>query len=487
MSFSKGNDPRDRVLEGVAVLNSLSVLFVLAIYAYGGFFARYLADDYCETAWLSSTKNVFAAMMEAYASWLNSYSVLLFVQLSDWGGLWGFKLMPGATIVFWIITSTWLMYEIGRVLALKRSMAISLWLAALAIFLSLYQTPALYQILYWRTGLIPYTIPLGFFTGLAAFILWYARQPLDQARSVRMRWIVSVLIIFVTGLCETTSALLVGILFLAVILTWLTRAKHQRPDVLIILLLALFWAVVCLLIIALSPGTSSRLDRIMTNPPLYNPITLGVQVVIYTAQFLWDNLKVTPLPMIIAVTIPFGVMFVQSSDAFPFRFSNRQILIAVAVLFVLMFIAIGFSFAPSAFVRTYPVARARFASHFVMNFCLILAGGLLGVLASQFRLSINTAAIKWSALVLLGVMSLYPLYVSTKVQAAMPEYKSFASAWDQRDAVIQSAVTNGETDLVVTQLDSIGGVGEYKEDPNHWINRCAARYYRVNSVVGLLP
>jgi hypothetical protein len=152
-----------------------------------------------------------------------------------------------------------------------------------------------------------------------------------------------------------------------------------------------------------------------------------------------------------------------------------------------MFIAIGFSFAPSAFVSTYPVARARFASHFVMNLTLVLAGGISGILASRIKLPVNSSLITSAMLILLGAMSLYPLYAAPKISAALAENRVFAAAWDERDAFIRSEIANGATDLVVTQLDSIGGVGDMRETPDHWINRCAARFYGVNSITARLP
>jgi hypothetical protein len=474
-----------RLFQFVLALNCLAVLYVLGIYSYGGFFSRYMADDYCQAVYLAQSQNIFTAILRAYISWLNSYSILFFTQIIETAGLWGFRLMSGVVILFWVINSTWLIYEIGQSFALKLNAVVCIWFAALGIFISFYQTPVLYQILYWRTGMIPYTLPLVFFVSIAAWILRYARQPYQSGRARRMRIGVVLAIFFVSGLCETTSALLVGILGLAVVIAWWSLAKHLRQDVVILLGIALLTAVVSLLIIALSPGTSSRLDRIMTNSPLYNPVVLGSAVIKFTAQFLWDNLKVTTLPILVAVVIPFAVMYLRVFEA-PVHWlpvSNRQILWAVLILLIVMFIAIGFSFAPSAFVRTYPAARARFAAHYVMNFSLILMGGMLGVYAGRIPLPIKFDIRQGAVLFLLSVLCFYPLYVSGKISATFHEYRSFAAAWDERDAQIRQAIAVGTVDLTVKQLDSVGGVVEYKGNPRFWVNVCAARYYGLNSIV----
>jgi hypothetical protein len=484
MQVVKKDSLTDRFLAIVTILNAISVAFVLSIYASGGLFSRYLADDYCGSALLMSHDNFLAATFAGYQTWFNSYSRLFFMQLSDWAGLWGIRLFPAATLLFWTAGLTWLMVEIGRAIRIRMPLRVAFWLAGLAIFISLYQTPALYQILYWRTGVIPYTLPLVLFTGNAALLLWYVRQPVRRSGAVWAGVLFFLLAFFAGGLSETTSAFQAGLLFVAVVTVWLTRSLHGRTDVVLILAAALLAAVLALLLTAFSPGTTARLDRIMNNPPLYNPFVLSVPVITYTAQFLWDNLKVTPLPILIALLVPFALVYVRSfgRDAGLPRISTRQLWLVILILLLLMFVVIGFSFAPSAFARTYPAARARFASHFMMNFSLILAGGMLGVLASRIRLPFPAAMARSSALVLLGVLCLYPWKVSSNVVATFPEYRYFAQAWDARDASIRQAIAEGATDLVVVQLDSIGGVGEYKGSERDWINRCAARFYGLNTL-----
>jgi len=80
-------------------------------------------------------------------------------------------------------------------------------------------------------------------------------------------------------------------------------------------------------------------------------------------------------------------------------------------------------------------------------------------------------------------MILYPLRAASKVSASLVEYQKYAIAWDARDAYIKKSVAEGVKDLVVVQLDSMGGVGEYKGKKSYWINSCAARYYGLDSLI----
>ena len=480
MGFLKGNGWVDRFFHGVAVLNGVAALCALAIYAYAGVFARYLSDDYCESAWLISSQNLIDATLKAYYSWLNSYSIMLFVQLIDWAGIWGFQIMSGVMILLWVAAMAWLSSGIGKSLSLRLNPAIHLWLAGLAIFLSLYQAPALYQILYWRTGMIPYTLPLVFFAGIAAYVIWYARFPYRKTRALWAGVVLFALVFFASGLGETTAALQIGVLVVAVLAVWLTRSEHGRRDILTMLAVSLIGAIVSILIIAFSPGTTTRLDSIMRQPPIYNPVELSLDVMVFTSQFVWDALKVAPLPNLVSIAIPLGIMYFNSSNGT--GISSPRLRLAALILLAFIFFVVGCSFAPSAFVRTYPAARARFAAHFVLTLGLILEGGILGLLLGRIRLPVKAEAAKFLVVVFLALSTLYPLQAASKVYASIPEYQRFAAAWDERDAYIRKSIAAGAKDLVVVQLDSIGGVGEYKGDRRFWINVCAAQYYGLDSI-----
>jgi hypothetical protein len=372
-------------------------------------------------------------------------------------------------------------------LGLDLGLAVKVWISGLVIFLSLYQTPVLFQLLYWRPVSIPYTLPLVFFIGIAALMLWYARQPYQRSRAVWVGVFGALLVFFAGGLGETDSAFQIGLLAVAVFAGWLTRSRYQRRDVLTLLVILLISAVASILTMAVSPGTTVRLNSIMTNPPIYNPVTLSIKVIIYTSQFLFEFFKVAPLPNLMAFITPLAIMYFRSADeqnGNP-QISSSQILIICLWLLVFMFIVSGFSFAPSAFVRTFPIARARFPAYFLVVFVLILQGGLIGFWLSRLKLPVPVTFTKSLIVGVLIVLVSYPLQSSAKIYASLEPYRNFAAAWDERDAQIRQAIAEGVQDLVVVQLDSVGDVGEYKGrgGPNNWINVCAADYYGLHTLV----
>ena len=290
-------------------IGALSACVPLAVYAWLGTFSRYLADDYCASTNLYSSQNLVEATLRAYSSWGNSYSRLMFSQLIELGGVNGIRAMAGVELVIWASLLAWMWFELGKVLRLQTPKAGYVWLACMTIAVSLYQTSALYQILYWRTGVIPYSLPLLWFIGIAAFFLRYVEKPYEKSRAVWFGILFTILIFFAGGLSETTSGMLVGIMFVAVALAWWTKRLHGRRDVLAFLVAGLITSILAITITAASPGTSNRLGRIMHQEPIYNPIELAGDVILFTSQFLFETVKSYPSLIVVALAVSFGVVY----------------------------------------------------------------------------------------------------------------------------------------------------------------------------------
>ncbi|NOY98811.1 MAG: hypothetical protein GXP40_06365 [Chloroflexi bacterium] len=119
-----------------------------------------------------------------------------------------------------------------------------------------------------------------------------------------------------------------------------------------------------------------------------------------------------------------------------------------------------------------------------MTGALVLEGALFGLLVSQIRLTARFSA-ALAASVLLGLSALYPLRAAWQAYQTVPEYQARAAAWDARDAQIWADKGQGMLDIEVIQLPGVARVKELDTDPDHWVNRCAARYYDVNSISAL--
>jgi hypothetical protein len=306
MRFLAGKGPAVWAYQAAIILGNLTTAAVLFIYAYLGTFSRYLADDYCQSVFLISPGNVFQGTIKSYIVWSDRYSNLFLIQFIEWGGKWGLQLMSAAALILWICGLAWLLSEIGNSAQLKWNPGTNSLIAGLVIFISLLEAPNLYQVLYWRAGLVTYLAPLVFFTYIAAFILWQIRTDFQKLGLFGASLVCFGLILFNGGASETTSALQIGILVIAFLFVWLQGKPNRRAGVLALLGISLTSAVLSMLIMALAPGNGVRL-----NTPTYDLIVLIRETTIYTAQFIWVTLRTLPLPSAIAVIIPFLVIFIH--------------------------------------------------------------------------------------------------------------------------------------------------------------------------------
>jgi hypothetical protein len=129
------------------------------------------------------------------------------------------------------------------------------------------------------------------------------------------------------------------------------------------------------------------------------------------------------------------------------------------------------------------VERARFAGQVCFVIALMIEGAGLGALLAQWRPrlieSLPSATI---TAILLMVAALYPMRAAWLTLGEVPAYRHRADLWDKREALILSLRAQGQTDLIVPQLNGVAGVKELDTYATHWINVCAAEYYNVNTI-----
>lgn len=219
------------VYQVAIILGNLAVAAALLICAYLGTFTRYLADDYCQSVFLIES-NTFQATIRSYIVWSDRYSNLFLIQLTEWGGKWGMQLMAATALIFWMVGLTWLVSEIGKSIRLQWNPGNNSWVAGLVIFLSLMEAPNLYQVLFWRAGLVTYLAPLVIFAYVAAFFLWQVRTAFQKFHFWGTGLVCFALIFFAGGSSETTTVLQIGILILAIFFIFLQKKANHRSEVL---------------------------------------------------------------------------------------------------------------------------------------------------------------------------------------------------------------------------------------------------------------
>jgi hypothetical protein len=202
--------------------------------------------------------------------------------------------------------------------------------------------------------------------------------------------------------------------------------------------------------------------------------------------FINATFKTLPLPAMISILIPaflvwwlYGQMSVLELS--PLRKRHIWLIIVAAPFVAYLLIAAGFS--PSVYGQGFPVERMRFAARWITILCLMLEGGMFGLLLQDVSLKPYryVASITVAAL-FLTIAIIYPVRAALNIYHDVPEYRERAWLWDLRDAYILQHAALGEMDIVVPGFSGVYGIKELDDDQNHWVNICAAQYYGVNSI-----
>ncbi len=463
------------------VFFGLTTLIAIALYAYLATRVRLAGDDYCISARLIGFDPLTASLIK-YWTISNRFSNQFVAWFSDGFGMYGPAVLAVLSLTLWWIGLMWLFYEIHRLTGRKWEPWAGLGLAGSVIVLSLYTAPNLYQATQWRPGLMTYLLPLVLDTLTLAWIFHLARQPENTAQSpARARWIlggqITLLFLaafFAGGLSETVGALYITLLALTWLGTFFMSPALSRK-MRLLLTAALAGALLAMTGMFLSPANAIRLNDA---PPPPIPVAIG-RAFGYVFSFLLEVLKVSPVPIIVALSLGtiFGYLGVQETNR-----SRWSHLIGWGwvVLPGVVYVLIAASFAPSAYGQSYPVARARFPAQVMVMLTLVAEGYWLGVLVSRRRLPAWT---RWVAGMALLLLAMYPLWISRNTLKIVPMYQEYAAQWDARHAQIRQQAAAGQQTIAVQALPALGGIDDLRMNPRHWTNFCAAIYYGVDSIV----
>jgi hypothetical protein len=359
----------------------------------------------------------------------------------------------------------------------------TLFLSLFIVYFSFTQAPDLYETLYWRAGMTSHLAPLVFIPFFGAFLLRQIRRIQEDNHTPSLWITIACLIIplVIGGLSEPPTALMITILFLAILAAWRWSAVDARRSVLTLLVCSLLGALAALVIMALAPANAIRTET--ATPGL---VELVSRLVYYPSYFILDTLRAFPIPTLVSIVLPmllFYVKYTGTSQTLSREARNRLGILMIVVLFLTyLFIAAGF--APSAYGQSYPVPRARFIGRVLMTMALTAEGALLGILASQIRIKLQPVALHGFATFALILLMIYPLRTTGRTFAEIPVYRERAAAWDSRESEIKALKAKGETDLVVRFLseERMQDLGDHR---GFRLNRCAAALYGVNSIVAV--
>ena len=454
----------------------------LGLFAYLGTFSRYTSDDYCLSAFFLND-NLIDEMTRRYYVSSSRYTNILFIGVVDLLFGWhNVAILPVLMLALFVLGLFLFLREIAQMLGLGWNHWFAFFLAASLAFFSILQAPALYETLYWRAGMTSHFAPLVFIPFFGAFLMRQIKLVEKRSPSPWIQLVCLIGPLIIGGFSEPPTTIMISVLLLAIFGTWLWGKREVPKPVLILLIWSFVGSVLALIVLALAPANSLRLDR---PPPGF--FELIHRIIIFPVDFIIDTLRTRPTPTIVSVLMPAVLFYVYHSHParnIPGEARGRLGMLVIVIL-LLAYLLIAASFAPSAYGQSYPVGRARFAGRLLMTIALLIDGALLGVLLASIKIGfLQHTYVRGFTMFALMILMLYPLRTAWQISIEIPVYQQRAAAWDERDSEIRAQSSQGVRELIVPFLsaDPIQDLGDRRE---FRLNRCAAALYGVDSILAV--
>lgn len=433
------------------------------------------ADDYCYSA-VAQDHEVLDSAWFWYQNGGNRFSAILAVEASDRFGPYIVAWLPSLVLLAWVIASWLLLHQLAKRLFIAANTLWSLIGGMTLVLFSVLMFPSLQESLYWRMGMLHYTLPLFLFTLFAGLLmlLW----PHLHSNN-KLRWVTALLLapiaLLAAGFSETYAAFQASALSLAILFSpWQRRGTSAA-----ILLPGLIGTLAAILLMALSPSNQWRQELMPPPSSLFELILFTLR---FTLDFYIATLSSLPLPSAVFSVISLGLGAIAYAQL---RHTPRPRRLAVWLLlaFTTGFVLVAAAIAPSAYAGLqYPAERALSVALYGLllgtGSGMLLAGGLL-------RSVLHPAARIWQvapALILLAAA----VYVPSTLDYPLAEAAGLqrrAARWDNRHAFILEAHQDGEQDVTVQDVVIVSGLEDLRRNPQHWVNSCVARYYDLTSIV----
>ncbi len=481
-------DNRPLLLDLLLAFGIVTFGTALILYAYLGIYSRYYADDFCMTAGFLGS-GFWKSQIDLYTNWSPRFAGTFLLNLSELFGHSAIQAWTALVVVLWVLAVTWAIVQALKVTRLKAPAGLAVLIAEVLVFFTILNAPNQYQTLYWRIGLITYTLPLVFL----AFLIGLIFNRIRKADPRHPAWgglaACGLLAFFAGGFSETFVTLQTGLLALALIFVWLTIRPPSRRNSRMLVGAALVGSLLAMLVIVISPGNAVRLSAMPVRPHLFPFLRMSVTNAIL---FIYIFLKNFAFQEILALLVPLLIVYaLYAVDKNLPRLRPSSLttgLFLTPVVGALLILAVCM---PSTFAESsYPEARVLIEARFIMVALTIIEGVLIGMSLSQLHQWAQEPAprfLQWFTAILFLVLCLYPLYDARKVFLEIPVYQGRAAAWDARDAFIRASLEQGVLDVNIKDsqaysFDEFSGLSDLTSDSKNWVNQCAASFYGLHNL-----
>ena len=456
---------------------------------------RLTGDDYCYNAVLSSEgfwKMQRTSYMEVSMYNGNRYALTLFSGLFGLFPGWGAPLLIITSILLWLWGGTGLTLELARRIDWQMKKREAFLLSAILMNFLLVSAPDLQQSLFWRSGMLPYFLPLVGVVWLGWLVFVLQRQSRPRWFGIGLVWLLALLF---SGFSESGTALLIGLwgigFLIALILT--IRGRKAAYSWLWLTGAGLLGSLIGLALLYYSPSTALRrvnLPDPLSIPALINLLLWNLKV------FFWQALMRRTLYLVVPVLFGLGLgIWLPQWPKAQNKLRWGRLIGAGAGIILTASVLIALIFLPGTYIfADYPPPRALILAQFVMLLAEILGGIWLSRLVKALlAVIIKGEAARRVSFAILGAMLIATFLFAPflLVKATLPEIPRllhWSALWqDRHEQLIQAGAANAD-EVHVVELDSIvNDIAELSPDPDYWYNNCAEMYYGIDAIYADQP
>jgi hypothetical protein len=471
----------------IAIATLASFLLPLALYCVVGLYTRYVADDY-ETAGSLNKYGFWGSQRFWYLNWSGRYAYFVVVNLFQLLGVQAAPALTTIILILWLAAMGWLIYQLLRIDAVSHPAYLAILLSALTLVVTLRSMAHIHQILFWVTGILTYATYLVLLTicaGCLVYRFYYGW------RFTWLEIIVAAAYVFIlTGMSEVSAALQVLLAGMGMTLFVFWRSDPQkRPAGLRLFSALLVSTLIGFALLFSAPGNVVRSALVEPRPGLY-PLVLNANInaVMFIASWLKDQTLLAGIALFMPALLSF-TLYQPSLSSGRLAKRERAILRGMLISVPLLYLLVLFTFATGYYALSGNLPdRAQIVPQYFLILTIVLwgywSGSLLKGLCQTERAL--PAALKLVGVILLGLMLLYgPLYASAYNYTMIEPARVRAVEWDERDHIIRQAIQAGERRVVVWYIRDLNRLGDYSSDPEFLVNRAAADYYGLDSIIAL--
>jgi hypothetical protein len=464
-----------RLDKAAAAASSLVFLAGVGVFAYTGTFSRLWADDYCYSA-VMKVGGLWGGVVDWYLTSGNRLSSAALAGVSDRFGPAAVSVLPFLFLT--LLTAAWLffLFQLRRMARWQFGAHWLILFALMQVYFLALLSPDRLQTVYWRMGMLHYSLPLPLLLAQLGLVARYVNAP--GRLPVWVFAATFLLALFAAGNSETFAFLQLGLWGLALAALLLMPRFPLRARLAVLAASPLAGTAAALAVMFFSPQNA---DRLAVMPPPDNlwltiPVTLR-----HTADFVFYAIRgqLTPFLVFLAVSAAVAVLSLREGPLLPFK----RGLSAAAITLPVTLALVASSFFPSSYAGLqYPSGRALMPGAFVL---LAGASFLVFFLANTLRFLVRPTQMRWfavAALLLLFAASLYPLWAVQFQAQEQRRLSTWAARWDDRDRQIRQSLAAGAQDLQVREIEVVQSLEDMGPNADFWINRCAAVYYGAKSI-----